>query len=99
MGTGKLSSFGPCRLNSSASKDHKIIVGITFVVTILLWMLEGWLGISANIVALIPFAVFTATGVFSKEDLKEIDWSVLWMVAGGFALGRDVCPGRLSQAS
>ncbi len=72
---------------SQAPKDHKIIVGITFVVTILLWMLEGWLGISANIVALIPFAVFTATGVFSKEDLKEIDWSVLWMVAGGFALG------------
>lgn len=72
---------------SQAPKDHKIIVGITFVVTILLWMLEGWLGISANIVALIPFAVFTATGVFSKEDLMEIDWSVLWMVAGGFALG------------
>lgn len=72
---------------SQAPKDHKVIVGITFVVTILLWMLEGWLGISANIVALIPFAVFTATGVFSKEDLKEIDWSVLWMVAGGFALG------------
>ena len=72
---------------SQAPKDQKIIVGITFVVTILLWMLEGWLGISANIVALIPFAVFTATGVFSKEDLKEIDWSVLWMVAGGFALG------------
>ena len=34
-----------------------------------------------------PFAVFAATGVFSKDDLKEIDWSVLWMVAGGFALG------------
>lgn len=72
---------------SQAPKEHKIMVGITFVVTILLWMLEGWLGISANIVALIPFAVFTATGVFSKDDLKEIDWSVLWMVAGGFALG------------
>ncbi len=72
---------------SDAPKDHKIIVGITFVVTILLWMLEGWLGISSNIVALIPFAVFTITGVFSKDDLKEIDWSVLWMVAGGFALG------------
>lgn len=72
---------------SQAPKDHKIIVGITFAVTILLWVLEGWLGISANIVALIPFAVFTATGVFSKDDLKEIDWSVLWMVAGGFALG------------
>ena len=73
--------------NSNASKRDKIIVSITFVVTILLWMLEGVFGISSNIVALIPFAVFTATGVFSKDDLKEIDWSVLWMVAGGFALG------------
>ncbi len=72
---------------SNAPRSHKIIVSITFVVTILLWMLEGVHGISSNIVALIPFGVFTATGVFSKNDLKEIDWSVLWMVAGGFALG------------
>ena len=72
---------------NNASNRDKVIVSITFVVTILLWMLEGVLGISSNIVALIPFAVFTATGVFSKDDLKEIDWSVLWMVAGGFALG------------
>ena len=72
---------------SNAPKNHKVIVSITFVVTILLWMLEGVVGISSNIVALIPFAVFTGTGVFSKDDLKEIDWSVLWMVAGGFALG------------
>ncbi len=73
--------------NNNAPKSDKIIVSITFVVTILLWMLEGVVGISSNIVALIPFAVFTGTGVFSKDDLKEIDWSVLWMVAGGFALG------------
>ena len=23
----------------------------------------------------------------SKEDIKGINWSVLWLVAGGFALG------------
>ena len=72
---------------SNASTRDKIIVSITFAVTIILWMGEAIFGISSNIVALIPFAVFTATGVFSKDDLKEIDWSVLWMVAGGFALG------------
>lgn len=37
--------------------------------------------------ALIPLAVFTATGLFGKEEIKEINWSVLWLVAGGFALG------------
>ena len=72
---------------SHAPKSHKIIVSITFAITIILWVGEALFGISANIVALIPFAVFTATGVFSKDELKEIDWSVLWMVAGGFALG------------
>ena len=72
---------------STAPKLHKTIVSITFALTIILWMGEAIFKVSANIVALIPFAVFTATGVFSKDDLKEIDWSVLWMVAGGFALG------------
>ena len=72
---------------SNASKRDKIIVGITFALTIILWMGEAIFKVSANIVALIPFAVFTVTGVFTNKDLKEIDWSVLWMVAGGFALG------------
>ena len=26
-------------------------------------------------------------GIVSKYDLEEINWSVIWMVAGGFALG------------
>ena len=73
--------------NTNAPKRDKVIVASTFALTIILWMGEAIFGVSANIVALIPFAVFTATGVFSKDELKEIDWSVLWMVAGGFALG------------
>ena len=32
-------------------------------------------------------AVFCATGVIDRRDLEEINWSVIWMVAGGFALG------------
>jgi sodium-dependent dicarboxylate transporter 2/3/5 len=36
---------------------------------------------------MIPVAVFCITGVITKRDLEEISWSVLWMVAGGFALG------------
>ena len=72
---------------SNSSKRDRIIVSVTFALTIILWMGETFFKVSSNIVVLIPFAVFTVTGVFSKDDLKEIDWSVLWMVAGGFALG------------
>ncbi len=63
------------------------LVWITFAVTILLWATESLTKISSNIVALIPLAVFVCTGTFTKEDIKQLDWSVLWLVAGGFALG------------
>ncbi len=69
-------------------KDWRTYVAwITFFLTIILWVTESATGINSNIVALIPLAVYTCTGVFSKEEIKEINWSVLWLVAGGFALG------------
>ena len=69
-------------------KDWKTTtVWITFAATIILWATESLTGINSNVVALIPLAVLTATGIFTKEDIKEINWTVLWLVAGGFALG------------
>ncbi len=63
------------------------VAWITFFLTILLWATESLTGINSNIVALIPLAVFTAAGMFGKDEIKDINWSVLWLVAGGFALG------------
>ncbi len=60
---------------------------ITMAVTIFLWMFDKATGLNANIVAMIPIAIFCVTGIFTKEDLNQINWSVLWLVAGGFALG------------
>ncbi|MBO7604819.1 MAG: SLC13/DASS family transporter [Bacteroidales bacterium] len=63
------------------------LVIVTMIVTILLWMMDTLTGINTYTVALIPFAVFAMAGVVTKYDLEEINWSVIWMVAGGFALG------------
>ena len=63
------------------------LVITTIIITILLWMTDTLTGINTYTVALIPFAVFAMTGIISKYDLEEINWSVIWMVAGGFALG------------
>lgn len=63
------------------------IVYATFAVTVLLWMFDRLTGLNSNVVAMIPIAVFCATGVIDKNDLKTISWDVLWLVAGGFALG------------
>ncbi|MBQ6204284.1 MAG: SLC13/DASS family transporter [Prevotella sp.] len=66
---------------------HTWVVIVTFIVTVLLWMTDKLTGINSYTVALIPFVVFALTGVINKYDLEEINWSVIWMVAGGFALG------------
>ena len=67
---------------------HTIVVVATFLVTIFLWMFgkELW-GLNTNVVAMIPIAAFCAAGILQRRDLEEINWSVLWMVAGGFSLG------------
>ena len=76
---------------SDRKTDWKtIVVWCTFVGTILLWATESVTKINSNVVALIPLGVLTACGIFTKEDIKEINWSVLWLVAGGFALGTDL---------
>ena len=67
---------------SKQKKDWKlVVVWITFVGTILLWATEQLTHINSNIVALIPLGVFTATGLFGKNEIKEINWTVLWLVA------------------
>ncbi len=66
-----------------------IIVYATFAVTIGLWCFSDILklGLDSNTIAIIPIAVFAATRVITKEDLRAMSWDVLWLVAGGFALG------------
>ena len=63
------------------------VVIVTFILTVVLWLSDRFTGINANTVAMVPFCIFALTGVINKRDLEQINWSVIWMVAGGFALG------------
>ena len=75
-------------IEGELKKDWRsIVVYITFICTVLLWVLDKATGVNANVVAMLPVGVFAIIGVLTKRDLEEISWSVLWMVAGGFALG------------
>ncbi|EFL46162.1 transporter, DASS family [Prevotella disiens FB035-09AN] len=76
-------------INGEVHKGWRMYIVIaTFIITILLWIIpEKITGINTNTVAMIPMGVFAITGVISAKDLQQIDWSVIWMVAGGFALG------------
>jgi sodium-dependent dicarboxylate transporter 2/3/5 len=59
----------------------------TFALTVGLWMTEPLHGISSYIVGFLPVVILLSTRVFSTRDLQTIQWHVLWLVAGGIALG------------
>ncbi|WP_407331984.1 SLC13 family permease [Enterovibrio sp. 27052020O] len=59
----------------------------TFAATIILWMTTSLHGMNTYVVSIIPLAVFTLTGIMGKAELKLINWDVLWLVAGGIAIG------------
>lgn len=63
------------------------IVYALFILTICLWLTEFLHGVNSYSVSMLPIAVFLATKVITKEDLKKINWDVLWFISGGIALG------------
>ncbi len=76
------------RIEGEVKKDWRtVVVAVTFCITVLLWLLDRVTGINANAVAMFPIIVFAVTGVIKAKDLQGLSWDVLWMVAGGFALG------------
>ena len=76
------------KIEGEAKKDWRsIVVYITFGLTVLVWVLDKYSGVNSTVVAMLPVGVFCVIGVITRRDLEEISWGVLWMVAGGFALG------------
>ncbi len=55
--------------------------------TILLWFTSSLHGISSNVIGFFPVVVLLSTKVFTSKDLQAIQWHVLWLLAGGIALG------------
>ncbi len=86
-------------LGSVKHNWRSMVVAVTFVVTVLLWVLDKVTGINANAVAMVPMGVFAITGVITARDLQDINWSVIWMVAGGFALGLALNSSGLADAA
>lgn len=63
------------------------VVYVTFAITILLWLTDSVTGVNANVVAMLPVGVLCMAGIITKRDLEQLSWSILWMIAGAFALG------------
>ena len=70
---------------------------VTAAATIVLWLTEKLHGMSSSVVGFVPVAVLLSTRVFTTKDLQSIQWHVLWLVAGGIALGAGVAASGLDD--
>ncbi|MFC7336642.1 SLC13 family permease [Haloferula chungangensis] len=59
----------------------------TAVFTILMWITGSLHGINSYVVGMFPVAILLATGVVGSKEFRMLEWDVLWLVAGGIALG------------
>ncbi len=78
------------------SRNAYIFYGV-FIVTVLLWMTESFHGVTSSIVGFLPVVVLLATGVLKEKDIQNVQWHVLWLIAGGIALGRGIVDSGLDE--
>jgi sodium-dependent dicarboxylate transporter 2/3/5 len=83
----------PLRLELSADFDRSPAAILFYVIagaTVLLWLTEPFHGISSSTVGFLPVVALLATQVMGADDVRRLQWPVLWLVAGGIALGAGI---------
>lgn len=83
----------PMTLDLTASFDRSPAAVVFYVVagvTVLLWLTEPLHGISSSTVGFVPVVALLATQVMGGDDIRALQWPVLWLVAGGIALGAGI---------
>ena len=72
------------------------VMKLVLALTVGLWMTSQWHGIPTAAVSLIPIVLLTTTSVLSAQDMRGLPYDVLFLLAGGLALGDVVVSTGLS---
>lgn len=68
-------------------RRHRHTVLGVLLVTVALWMGESVIGIPSPVVSFVPIVVLAVSGVITANDMRELPWDVLILLAGGLSLG------------
>ncbi len=74
-------------LSSECPRWRRWTVAVTGLSTVALWMTSSWHHAPTAVVSLLPIVVFTTTSVLRPADVRGLPWDVLFLLAGGLALG------------
>ncbi len=82
--------------NGDGPAWYRPTVAITMGATVGLWLTSQWHGIPAAAVSFLPIVVFTTTGILPEKAIRGLSYDVLFLMAGGLALGQIVTETGLS---
>lgn len=80
-------------IDNDPDSDHNInktqqrIMLVILVITLFFWLTSEFTGIPVAMVSGIPIVGLTMLGVIDADDVRQLPWDTLMLVAGGLALG------------
>lgn len=72
---------------NSEDRIKKNIVLVILCVTLGLWLTSQWTGIPVAVVSGVPIVFLTMLGIIDSQDVRQLPWDTLMLVAGGLSLG------------
>jgi sodium-dependent dicarboxylate transporter 2/3/5 len=80
----------------SVPRWERLVVTATLLLTVGLWLTSQWHGIPTAAVSFVPIVLLTTTGILGTKQIRELPYDVLFLLAGGLALGQMVTATGLS---
>jgi sodium-dependent dicarboxylate transporter 2/3/5 len=68
------------------TRRGQAVLGV-LVLTVLLWLSEGWHGLPSTLVGMVPAVLLCVSGLIRRREVESLEWTVLILIAGGIALG------------
>ena len=87
---------GTQELNPIEKWQKKVVIGVLSV-TVLLWLTGNWHGIPAAAVSAIPIICLPMVSIITGDDVRQLPWDTLMLVAGGLSLGLAIKESGLAE--
>lgn len=72
---------------TEVNRTQQRIMLVVLVITLIFWLSSQWTGIPVAAVSGIPIVGLTMLGIIDADDVRQLPWDTLMLVAGGLALG------------
>jgi solute carrier family 13 (sodium-dependent dicarboxylate transporter), member 2/3/5 len=81
----------------SRLKRQRLIVFVTFMLTLGLWVSAPIHKISVSVISFVPMTILTVGGVIKSADIRRLPWDTLILIMGGMSLGDSVIESGLAD--